>query len=274
MMLVAVGACASPHKPGTGTADPPPPTAIAAEGETTMPDAAATLAPLDDPNGALVTIPLEGGGEAHVALPLGAQSRRPVVVGVHGAGDRADWSCSEWHAIVGASAFVVCPHGADDPRWRGTLVWGSGAAIAHESARAVAALRTRYGAYVADGPMLYGAWSQGATLAGSAVPAAGAGTFSQVVLVEIGHTPVDATATARAFARAGVRKLVVSCSSSPCREFAGRMRAACTAVGLPLHVVDVGLRGHWFDQPVFDALQRELPWMVGDDPRWARDARD
>jgi hypothetical protein len=114
--------------------------------------------------------------------------------------------------------------------------------------------------------MLYGAWSQGATLAGLAVPTDG--SFDRAVLVEIGHTPVDATATARAFVQAGVLRVAVVCASWPCREFAARMRKACGAEGLAFRLVDVGLRGHWFDQPVFDALRSEMGWLVGDDPRW------
>jgi hypothetical protein len=158
-----------------------------------------------------------------------------------------------------------------DPRWKGTRVWPSGRAIAEASARAIAALRARYGDHVATGPFVYGAWSQGATLAGPAIArAAELGVpIEAAVLVEIGHTPVDARATAASFRAANVRRLVVSCSSLACRDFAQRMRSVAGAAGPSLHVVDVGLRGHWFDEPVFRALAAEWPWLTEGDPRWA-----
>ncbi len=222
------------------------------------------------------TIELGGGGFAYVAVPLGATSPRPVVVGVHGAGDHADWSCSEWRATTGGAAWVVCPRGTKDTRWEGTLVWGSGAQIAKESARAVAALRARFGPYVAEGPATYGAWSQGATLAGEvmSVVAKGAGdaggpVFDRVVLVEGGYGGVDARGMARSFAREGVRRVVVCCASLVCRKLAADLRVAGPPSGVEVHVTDVGLRGHWFDDPVFRSIGAELPWLFEGDPRWA-----
>jgi hypothetical protein len=222
------------------------------------------LRPLRDPEGRVHVLALADDEEAHVAVPLGAAAPCPVVIGVHGAGDRPEWSCAEWAATTGGSAFVVCPHGVPDARWKGTRVWTSGRAIADAAARAVAALRARYGDYIAPGPMVYGAWSQGASLAGAAIArAADIGLpIGAAVLVEIGHTPVDARATAAVLRRAGVRRLVVSCSTTQCRQFAHRMTSAAAAVDLPLHVVDVGLRGHWFDDPVFRALGAEWPWLT------------
>lgn len=262
--LSMVAACKRPHDAREVT------DAASAAGSTSAGDADAGGAPAALPPLAgdwAETLALEGGAEANITKPLGATSPRPVIVGVHGAGDRADWSCSEWSAVAGGSAFVVCPHGSPDARWKGTLVWGSPAAIAKQSARAVEKLKERYGSYVAAGPMIYGAWSHGATLAGPAVEASG-GAFGAVVLVEIGHTPVDARATARSFVKAGVRRVVVSCSSLPCRAFAADFRKAAAAVDLPLHVTDVGLRGHWFDDPVIRVLSAELPWLTDGDPRW------
>jgi len=268
-LLVLVGCSRAPHEVAVSPAPPSGPVSpgVPADDEH---DAAHALAPLADPEGGQHVLALGDGEEAHVAVPLGATAPRPVVIGVHGAGDKPEWTCAEWAYTTGGRAFVVCPHGAVDPRWKGTRVWSSGRAIADAAARAVAALHARYGAHVAEGPLVYGAWSQGATLAGPAIArAAELGLpIEAAVLVEIGHTPVDARATATSLQRAGVRRLLVSCSSLPCRDFAQRMRSAAGAAGLPLHVVDVGLRGHWFDEPVFRALAAEWSWLIEDDPRW------
>jgi hypothetical protein len=216
------------------------------------------------------SLSLDAGEDAHVAVPLGATTPRPVVIGVHGAGDRPEWSCAEWSATTGGRAFVICPHGAVDPRWKGTRFWTSGRAIAEAAAHAVAALRAHYGDYVADGPFVYGAWSQGATLAGPAIARATeiGLPITAAVLVEVGHTPVDARTTVAAFHEAGLHRVIVSCSTTQCRDFARRMQSATTRVDLPMRVVDVGLRGHWFDAPVFRALATEWPWLTEGDSRW------
>jgi hypothetical protein len=228
--------------------------------------APAALPPLE--GGWLERLELEGGGHAFVALPLGARDKRSVVVGVHGAGDRPDWSCSEWQAVTAGWAFVVCPVGVPHPSYANTFVWGSPEAIAKSADRAVAALKARYGAWVDDGPLVYGGWSQGATLA-SHVIAARPGTYDRAVLVEIGHTSIDARQVAASLVGGGVRRAVVSCSSWPCRTFARDFEGAARRRGLPVAVNDVGLRGHWFDAPVFQTLGPKFVWMVEDERRYA-----
>jgi hypothetical protein len=218
---------------------------------------------------ALERVELGKGEVAWIGVPVGARDRRAIVVGVHGAGDRPDWSCSEWKAVTADWAFVVCPQATSrHPNDASTFVWGSAAAIAAQADRAVAALRARYGAWVDDGPLIYGGWSQGATLA-SQVIAARPGVYDRVALVEVGHTPLDANVVAASFARAGVRRTVVSCSSSKCRTFAHDFTNAARRVRLPSQVADVGNRGHWFDEPVFRALGPKVAWMGEDEQRFA-----
>ena len=228
-------------------------------------DASAPLPPLDGPP--LERLDLGGGEIVHVALPVGARDRRAVVVGVHGAGDRPDWSCVEWKAVTADWPFVVCPRGTAHPQYPGTFVWGSGAQIASLADRAVAAVRARYGAWVDDGPLVYGGWSQGGTLAADVV-AARPRLYDRVALVEVGHTPLDPTRVAAAFAQAGVKRAVVSCSSVPCRRFARGFDDAARRRALPVRLSDVGLRGHWFDEPVFRELGPKVGWLVDDGPRF------
>ena len=211
---------------------------------------------------------LEGGGHAFVALPVGARDKRAIVIGVHGAGDRADWSCSEWQAVTAGWAFVVCPQGVRHPADPNAFVWGSAESIAAQADRAVAALLARYGAWALDGPLIYGGWSQGATLAAQVI-ASRPGRYDRAVLVEVGHTPLDASQVAASLVAGGVKRVVVSCSSWKCRGFAKTFEAAATRRGLPVRVNDVGLRGHWFDEPVFRTLGPTLVWMVDDQPRFA-----
>ena len=216
----------------------------------------------------LERLELEGGTHAYVALPVGARDKRVIVVGVHGAGDRADWSCTEWQAVTAGWAFVVCPEGVRHPTAPSTFVWGSAESIAAEADRAVRALRAKYGAWVQDGPLVYGGWSQGGTLAAQVIGSR-PGVYDRAVLVEVGHTPLDASQTAASLVAGGVTRTVVSCSSWNCRNFAQSFERAAKRRGLAVRVNDVGLRGHWFDEPVYRTLGPTFVWMVDDQPRFA-----
>ncbi|HEY1532616.1 MAG TPA: hypothetical protein VGF76_01315, partial [Polyangiaceae bacterium] len=59
----------------------------------------------------LEELPLEDGNLAYVMPPIGAREPRPLMVGVHGAGDRADWDCGGWRLGASEYPFVVCPQG-------------------------------------------------------------------------------------------------------------------------------------------------------------------
>lgn len=235
---------------------------------TTLAAEPAPLRPLEGPWIQRVEIKREGKTEVtYLGVPVGATDRRAVLVGVHGAGDRADWSCSEWMATMAHWGFVVCPEGLPHAKYRGTFVWGSAAAIADQADRAVALLRERYGEWIADGPLVYGGWSQGATLAADVVSSR-KGLYDRVILVEVGHTPLDPTATVDRLTASGVRRAVVSCSSAKCRAFAQGFDARARRRGLSTRTNDVGDRGHWFDEPVFRTLSEKVVWLVEDEPRY------
>ncbi len=271
LSLLLLSACREPHGEARKAVAAPVPDVVDAAthpGQEGGFDAHATpsLPPLEGESW-LEQIPLEGGSLAFVALPLGTREPRPVVVGVHGAGDRPDWSCSEWRATTAGHAWVVCPRGVPS-QWKDFWSWGSAGSIAARTEQAMRALRQKYPAYVAEGPMVYGGWSQGGTLAGSVI-AAHPGMFDRAVLLEVGHTPLDAGSVVASLKAGGVKRVIVSCSSLPCRGLARSLERAAGRAGLPLVVNDVGLRGHWFDAPVFDTLGKRFPWLVEGDPRWS-----
>jgi hypothetical protein len=218
----------------------------------------------------LVAEPLERletakGEYAWITAPVGARDRRAVIVGVHGAGDRADWACTAWREVVAAHAFVICPESkVAHPKWPNTFVWSSAAAIGAQAERAVAAVRARYGGFMREGPLIYGGWSQGGTLAAQ-VLALRSGEYDRAVLVEVGHTPLDADVVATSFAAAGIKRAVVACESANCRAFAHRFESAARRRHVPARVSDAGFRHHWFDEPVYRALAPNMVWLVDDD---------
>ena len=59
-----------------------------------------------------------------VAVPLGAQSARSIVIALHGSADRPEWACAALRSIAGPAPFVLCPRGVaragfveSDPRY-------------------------------------------------------------------------------------------------------------------------------------------------------------
>ncbi len=205
------------------------------------------------------------GTEAFYTVPLGATEPRPILGGVHGAGDRADWSCSEWHATTGGFPFVVCPRGV--PAGGGFHSWGSVEQIATRADRAVARIRELFGKHVAEGPLVYGGWSQGGTLAAH-VLASRPDVYAAAVLVEVGHTALSAEAVLALSKRGGVARILVACSSGPCVTFSRDIMRRSPRAGVRVDEAFAGMRGHWFDEPMFRAIDAKLPWLVEGDARW------
>ena len=140
-----------------------------------------------------------------VAPPVGSTEPRPVVVAVHGAGDRPDWSCSEWRAIFGPAPFIVCPRGAPMGR---AFVWHSADALRAAIARATSALRDAYPGRVLAAPRVYAGFSQGAALGASIVEGAPS-DFAYAVFLE-GLGDVEAPTFTRAFHARGGKRIVLA----------------------------------------------------------------
>ncbi len=275
---LASASASSREAPPAAPAPPTPASAAsaAASASAAAPDAGGGLAPLEAPE--LFAIDLDDGSNAFVVAPVGAREPRPVILGVHGAGDRHDWSCVEWQASARNYPFVVCPRGV--PTSKDFYAWGSPELIAKRGEKALAAVRARFGAHVAEGPVMYGGWSQGSTLAANVV-ASRPGMFSAAVLLELGHTPLDAGGVAYGLKQGGVGRAVISCSSPPCRSKSRELERSLPRVGIAVGTNDVGDRGHWFDDPVFRTLGPKIGWVTEGDPRWdglrsilAKESRD
>jgi hypothetical protein len=229
-------------------------------------DVAVGLAPLSA-DGGWMQVWDEGSDRIHVAIPTGATSKRPVIVAVHGAQDRPDWSCAEWFGSIGGFAFVVCPRGvayADGSETQ-SFVWTSAEQIVRASERALAAARAKWGAWMSDGPALYGGWSQASSLAFAVLPSK---LFGAAVLVEIGHTPTDPMAVA--LAGKNLRGLGVVCSTARCEAWAAAAREPMKRAGTRYETWTAGHRGHTFDGEVAKGVSDAVAWVTSGDPQWER----
>lgn len=208
-----------------------------------------------------------GDFEVAASLPVGARERRPVVVGIHGSRDRHDATCARWRRTFAGWAFVVCPQGVP---YRGGLAWGSPLVMAERIDRALAALRERYGAFVAEGPVVYAGWSLGATR-GPAAVGARPGVFEPIVLAEAGHTRIDAAASLGSLRKGRASHLLVACATKRCARFEKRLEGAKgKKPGPTIALVDAGIgRGHLFDDAMSRAIGAAVAKAVADDPRWS-----
>ena len=254
--LIALAACRRPAAPRVDAGvEPAASTSAVVEADAAVSPLA--LAPLAGEW--LQTLELPKGGVAYLAPPLGATTKRPVIVAVHGAMDHPSPNCSAWRVIADAYAFVVCPAG----RRAGDLyVWSSGAMIGDAIDAALGAARAKYGAYMADGPMVYAAFSQGATLAAAVLTnRAGGARFSRVALVEGGYHALE-DGNARAFEAAGGERVLYTCSQGGCVGSFALSKAALTALGVPVKVESPGPYGHSLVPPVRATLNANLAWLT------------
>lgn len=113
----------------------------------------------------LVELDVDGFGKAALAVPIGATEARPIVIALHGAADRPEWTCGAWRGIVGPAPFVLCPRGvarADFAVPDARYTFGTVAATASELRAGLAALKRKFGAHVAPGSVVFAGFELGA----------------------------------------------------------------------------------------------------------------
>lgn len=208
---------------------------------------------------------LEGGHEAYVCPPVGAREPRPLIVAVHGAGDRAEWACGGWRMVAGEYAFVVCPQGVKmDPT---RYAWSSGETIRQRVASAVVAARARFGEYIAEGPTLYVGFSQGATLAGPTLldPAQ---SFPFIALAEGGYDLLRNRAFLGKLRTRGVESVLLACGTPSCFASMRAIEPNLRAAGIQALIGGDAKSGHNLNGEMQAGLQKVWPDFVAGLPNW------
>lgn len=194
--------------------------------------------------------------EIVVTPPVGVTEPRPLVVGVHGAGDRPEWACGGWRLASQVSAFIACPHGSKQGHDR--FAWSSSKQLAAAVDAAVSHTQARFGAYVAVGPRIYAGFSQGASLA-EPLLLAQASRFPIAILAEGGYATSRSPSFGRAYQAAGGRRVVLVCGSPACFRNAKLARKNLESAGLQVLVVGDEKAGHNLNQRMQQALQIAWP---------------
>jgi predicted esterase len=208
---------------------------------------------------------LPDGGLAYVTPATGATSKRPVIVAIHGAVDDPGLMCGAWRLIADVYPFVVCPAGtpigADRPDRK--YVWTGTPQIEKRALEAVAALAAKYPEHVdRDAPVLYAAFSQGATMAAPFLVRHGK-QFPRAVLTEGGHHAFEPAGLAAAYAKAGGDRVLFTCSQGGgCAGYFEASRASLASAHVDARVLFSGAHGHSMPPPVRESIHVALPWVV------------
>ena len=222
------------------------------------------LAPLTDAEW-LESLPMPAGHAVFVSVPLGTTEPRPVMVGMHGAGDRPEWACGGYRGATRAYPFIICPRGL--PSGQDKFFAPDGARIQKDVADALTALRARFGPYVADGPLIYAGFSLGA-MQGVKVLTDEASTFPVAVLIEGGYRELT-PAAARAYRAQGGKRVLLACGQAGCAARFRGAESALAAVGIEVKILDAHTGRHNLDGAMVSALHGAWPWVIAGDPRWA-----
>jgi poly(3-hydroxybutyrate) depolymerase len=223
-------------------------------------------APID---GVFETLAVAGHPDALISLPTGATARRPVLIVVHGSGDRPNWQCEGWRSATAAFPFIVCPTGAYDARWSTPgdtrYTHTGGASLLGYIDASLAALAARYPDQADIHAPLLAGFSLGASeILGLAVK--DPPRFPRIALIE-GAWDGWTEARVTSYAHGGGEHVLYGAGQ---RDVERRQRATAKRLadaGLETRVVFAPV-GHSFDQRLVDAIGAEVAWLVEGDPRW------
>lgn len=204
---------------------------------------------------------------ALLRLPSG-ERKGPVLVVTHGAGGTAEAHCALWARIAPAHAVLLCLRGrarSRDPA--AGEYYPDHLQLERETFAALGALRARYSARLAEGPVSYAGFSQGATM-GALMLVDHAGEVPRLALVEGGYADWSLH-RAKQFRDHGGQRVLFVCGRKACAD-AARSAARCfEAAGIPAKVEHVLGAGHSHDARVEARLVSSWGWLVNGDARWS-----
>lgn len=208
----------------------------------------------------LVALPVPGFLDAVVALPR-APEPRPLMVATHGAGGGPEWPCQNWAERVRAQRVVLCLRGkALSQRDDSGFYYPDHRALGAELLAALDALRAAHAARLRDGPALYVAYSQGASM-GALFLADHGKTFPSLILTEGGQREWSAS-SARRFKTSGGQRVLFVCGGKSCRDAATVSARLLEKAGVEAKVEYVPHGGHTDAGAVGKRLDETFEWAV------------
>ena len=275
LALSTIGACSSRHAPVPAPAPASEGgTSPAVASDASAPDASAKRPPLYgyawqielfDPPESEADAGVKPARIGYVSVPLGATEPRPIMVALHGGGDRPDWACGEWRGMTNGYPFMVCPRGPGGGDSH--LGWLSPADTKARISRAIAATKKMFGSWVLEGPMVLAGFSMGATQT-ALIARTDPQTYPRVAIVESAYAPEPAIAFAEPWAKGGGERAIFMCTTLGCE---GTYRKAARNVAhqhVPARLNIAGTNQHGIWDEVVRSMRRDWPWVVEGAKGW------
>jgi pimeloyl-ACP methyl ester carboxylesterase len=211
---------------------------------------------------------LVDGGEhlGFVAVPLGAREPRPIVIALHGGSEKPEVACARWPGVLDRYAFVVCPRGfgGNDRR----LGWHSPTDTSARIARAVAAAKRTFGAWIKDtSSFILVGFSMGGTQV-ARVAYREPQRYRRILIGDSAYEPRPALTFARAWAQGGGERVVFLCTTSGCEP---SQRAAARKVAKENRLARLNISAtqvHGLSERAVESLRRDWPWLVEGAEGW------
>jgi hypothetical protein len=199
---------------------------------------------------------------AKLAVPVGAVHPQQIVIALHGAADRPEWTCGALRGIAGATPFVLCPSGIrrnDFPSADARYSFGSVTETERELRASLGALKKRFGGYLKSESVTLAGFELGAERA-AWIAREEPAFFTRVLLMD--PAPGDWSSTAAAiFAGRGGQRLLIACHGAACRDDA-ELRAALTRRGgAEARVLDGGEGGPILDGQAVAQIAGNWTWL-------------
>jgi poly(3-hydroxybutyrate) depolymerase len=194
---------------------------------------------------------------AKLSVPNGATNPRPIMVGLHGGGDRAEWSCGEWRGVTAAYPFIVCPHGGPTRTY-----WDTPKNVMSQIDGARAEVNRSFAGYVADGPMVLAGFSAGTMMALTLLQG-GLVAPEALVLVEGSYDSVGDKGFPAMLKAHHVKRLLLVCTTrGSCTSTYREALPRIARMGIDVRLNLASEQGHGFYEEVTFSLRRDWPWLV------------
>jgi len=200
---------------------------------------------------------------AKLSVPNNATNPRPIMLGLHGGGDRAEWSCGEWRGVTNAYPFIVCPHGSASRTY-----WDTPKNVMSQIDGARAEVQRNFAGYVADGPMVVAGFSAGTTMALTLLMG-GLVSPESLVLVEGSYDTVGDKSFPAILKAHHVKRLLLVCTTrGSCTTTYREALPRIARAGIDVRLNLASEQGHGFYEEVTFSIRRDWPWLVKDLPGW------
>lgn len=208
------------------------------------------------------SLPISGHGAAVISVPTERTQRVPLLVVLHGAGDRPEWQCEWWEGALGGRAVIACLRGkAAFPRDPDTgFYFPDHYYLDRLVVAAVRAIRNAYAPRLSERAVLVG-FSQGANM-GALVASQHPELFTRLLLIEGGYEQWNVAAAQRLARGSPPARVVFACGQDYCAHHARVSQRWLRRGGVDNRLVFAPGVGHTYAGGVGEQALETVAWLL------------